>query len=129
MKFFSSLLGNLLKKNSEVLWLLLFFLVVSYKYSLTVGIISLVILYLFLLQAVYLFSNLFRFIVGWFNCRSFSRAWREEYCTSYALADLLRIVSMIVLAYTLELGNLIMLGIFPAIPLSLIIVFWKNRKA
>ena len=97
MKFFSSLLGNLLKKNSEVLWLFLFFLVVSYKYSLTVGIISLVILYLFLLQAVYVYSNLFGLVIAWFNGGSFTCAWREEYGTKGALKDSVRIVSMVIL--------------------------------
>ncbi len=128
MKLFSSPLGNLLKKNSEVFWLLLFFLVVSYKYSLTVGIISLVILYLFLLQAVYVYSNLFGLVVAWFNGGSFTGAWREKYGTKGALKDSVRIVSMVILTYVLSLGKLIMLGLLPAIPLSLFVVFWKNRK-
>ncbi len=129
MKFFSSSVGNLLKKNSEVLWLLLFLLVVSYKYSLTVGVISLVILYLFLLQAVYVYSNLFGLVIAWFNGGSFTEVWRVEYGTKGALKDLVRIVSMVILTYVLSLGKLIMLGLLPAIPLSLIFVFWKNRKA
>jgi len=128
MKYFSSPFGKILKKNSEVLWLLFFFLVASYKYSLTIGIISLVILYLFLLQAVYVYSNFFGLVVAWFNGGSFTEAWRVEYGTKGALKDSVRIVSMVILTYVLSLGKLIMLGLLPAIPLSLFVVFCKTRK-